>query len=66
MIFGKKSPSLNEIEAKQAKRKYNWFAWRPMHLEDGRWIWMQLFWREWWSCHGQCGFSHYINQKDEE
>jgi hypothetical protein len=48
MIWGKlKKEYYSRMEKKD---KTNWFAWRPMKLRDGRWIWMErvyAYWESW-------------------
>jgi hypothetical protein len=31
----------------QAMRWHLWFAWRPVQLEDGRWVWWETVFRSW-------------------
>jgi hypothetical protein len=32
MVFGRKH--------NDRSREYRWFAWYPVHLDDGRWAWL--------------------------
>ena len=41
MIWGKKTN-----EKLWMYRRHRWFAWRPVRLEDGRWIWLEVVIRE--------------------
>lgn len=63
MIFGKKT-DLKTLREKEKEKKRNYFAWIPFHLKDGRWIWLECFWREYWSSWGCCGHNYYLNKDD--
>ena len=55
------------------KRKYdkeskwpegkNWYAWRPVILEDGRWIWREWIWREYHSSWGDGWYDYYMDKE---
>ncbi len=62
MIFGKKNPHIEEQKKINDATVYNWFAWRPMHLQDGRWVWWQPIWREYWSSRCNCGHNYYLSK----
>lgn len=38
MIWGK--TTIERKKKQQAKEK-KWFAWYPIHLVDGRWVWLE-------------------------
>lgn len=44
MIWGQK---YGEREAALARRRgpHEWFAWRPVRLDDGRWAWLRVVFR---------------------
>jgi len=34
------------IGRKYHKKKGFWFAWRPVQVDDGRWVWLHRVWYE--------------------
>ena len=37
-----------------------WFAWRPVQLEDGRWVWWEYVWCHSWrkKYNGDAGYRY--------
>ncbi len=56
MIWGKTDKQRKEI---QDQKDRNWFAWRPIHLVDGRWCWLQRVSREFWVTWGGSGYNYF-------
>lgn len=56
MIWGKTDKEKSEriIRCKQ------WFAWRPVKLEDGRWCWWEKIWAMEWEHWGRFGVDYYF------
>lgn len=47
MIWGKTDEEQKNIEkAKDAR----WFAWHPVKLKNGRWVWLERVARTLWGC----------------
>lgn len=38
---------IETIPAKWARLRpwHRWFAWRPVHVGDGKWVWLETVWR---------------------
>lgn len=57
MIWGKTNKQ--KIE-KQKQKDSNWFAWRPVQLDDGRWCWFERVRRVFWASWGTAGYDYYL------
>lgn len=44
--------------------KLNWFAWRPIKLRDGRWIWLEKVYKYLETWRAGCGYYYELLQKD--
>lgn len=62
MIFGR---THEDRQCSNIYRDELWFAWRPVHLKDGRWIWLDYVWRK-WECDelapACCAYTYYMSQ----
>ncbi len=63
MIFGR---TYAVKKARKKKADANWFAWHPVHLEDGRWAWLQRLTRERWYGYMESGYSYELKGADDE
>ena len=59
MIWGKTDKEKDDI---QAKKDAHWFAWHPVKLEDGRWVWLEYMARRYY-CYRQGGRYEYRRLK---
>ena len=59
MIWGK-SPDDRKI----LENWHNWFAWRPVRMEDGRWAWLQFIYRQ--VIYGSKMIVRYYSETGEE
>jgi len=57
MIWGKSKTKKLAWRKLKASR---WFAWYPVHLEDGRWAWLEFVRYEYWQEDFDSGYSYYL------
>lgn len=64
MIWGRTYKQAKEDKESKWPEGKNWYAWRPVLLEDGRWIWREWVWRvveaDWWEV-----FTYYYPSEEE-
>lgn len=56
MIWGK---TYKQQQEERDRKNANWFAWHPVHLEDGRWCWLERVKRNYWHSYGNSGWEYY-------
>lgn len=45
MIFG--TMHKEKADRSLSRGEELWFAWHPVRLNDGRWLWLDYVWRRW-------------------
>lgn len=57
MIWGKTVDEKSDIEFNRERRGF--FALWPKRLYNGQWLWLQRYWRKYWSSWGCSGYDYY-------
>jgi len=61
MIWGKKHEDKYD-----PFEPHEWFAWRPVQLMDGRWIWWERIMRHKYLGRDSTGVEYYLIDQDKE
>lgn len=64
MIFGKSNEEMNQKRDRYYKER-KWFAWHPVRLVNGCWVWLEYVWKNYSSACGG-GWRYDINYKLKE
>lgn len=68
MIWGR--TSVERFEKWRARRDadeqwHEWYAWRPVILNDGRWTWLQPVWRKLHTSYYGDAYWHYSTEREQ-